>query len=64
MTKKDYVAIAAAIRKVDNELWQDGPTIQGRAVVADVVAGLAEVMAQDNPRFDRERFAAACGVRS
>ena len=64
MTRKDYVAIAAAIREVDNGLWQDGPTIAGRETVALIVARLSDALAADNPAFDRERFAAACGVLS
>jgi hypothetical protein len=53
MTRKDYVAIAAAIARA--QLNQDCQ------MVADCIA---DVMARDNPRFDRARFLKACGVQS
>lgn len=51
MTRKDYEAIAKALN--------------GLAFSADKGASsraIADVMARDNPRFDRERFLKACGI--
>jgi hypothetical protein len=53
MTRKDYIKIAAAIEDVDtthHEKW----------VFSNA---LADILKEDNPAFDRERFLAACGLR-
>ena len=55
MTRKDYVLLAAAIASAD--CYDDGELI-GPAVVQ----AIADALAQDNPRFDRDRFLTACGV--
>ena len=62
MTKKDYVAIAAAIKAAINTA--NGFNIHLRPVqVASLYAGkLADVFASDNPSFDRARFLEACGI--
>lgn len=61
MTRKDYVAIAAAIH--NRALAFDvGAHIDGEAAVYMVARDLADVLANDNPRFDRARFLKACGV--
>lgn len=52
MTRKHYIALARAIR----EEYQDG-TIQKGAIAA-----IAEVLWDDNHRFDWHRFAEACGI--
>ena len=58
MTRKDYVALAAALRLAnqitDNQGWDD----------RTYVSAIANVLAADNPRFDRARFYAAAGVQS
>lgn len=59
MTRKDYVAIAAAIH---NAPWSDSMTAE--ATITAIAENIAEVMSRDNPRFDRERFLKACGVQS
>jgi hypothetical protein len=50
MTKKDYEAIAECIREsgIDEK------------VIEDLENALAGYFKQDNPRFDRARFLAAC----
>jgi hypothetical protein len=58
MTRKDYQAIARALFCVRAE--DDHEERGGRAVLADVVEALADVLATDNPRFDRATFLAAC----
>lgn len=50
MTKKNYVQIAAIL----SEAGQYGDPVDY------ITAELCDVFAQDNPRFDRERFIAAC----
>ena len=54
MSKKHYEAVASA---VNNIMWQTGTD---PATMAYVIASLAEVFANDNPRFDRHRFMTAC----
>jgi hypothetical protein len=58
MTRKDYVAIAAVLAQAAKHTGADYVTV-------GIVAALtANVMARDNPRFDRARFLKACGVQS
>ena len=70
MTKKDYVLIAgvvsarldaasAAAKDVDST--EDGSTVSHCAAMA---RDFADVLERENPRFDRARFLAACGVVS
>lgn len=54
MTKKNYIAIAQAINDV---LWREKAD---PATVTTLIGSLATVFANDNPRFDAERFFAAC----
>lgn len=56
MSRKDYVAIAAAIR-AEYKAVSDGPALQRS--VERVAERIANVLAADNPRFDRDRFLAA-----
>lgn len=53
MTKKDFVAIAASIKAIDS------PT-QRKLVAASMV----NTCTRSNPRFDRDRFLTACGVKA
>lgn len=53
MTKKDYIKIAAALREtrdIDTDTW------------SVIVTRISRICADDNPRFNRDRFFAACGV--
>jgi hypothetical protein len=66
MTKKDYIAVANII-KDRRPLAKTSSTEAGRTgiyVANDVLDGLAsdfaDVFANDNPRFDRQRFMDAC----
>ena len=56
MTKKDYVLIAAALASV-----KPTHTALRTQWIMDIEA-LAARLATTNPRFDRARFLAACGV--
>lgn len=58
MTRKDYVAIAKAIAQVNGTTFEGSPEWQA---VQDVATRIANVMAMDNERFDRVKFAQACG---
>jgi len=57
MTKKDYQAIAGAF-------WRARPISAERTGPASdwqrAIDALADVLAADNPRFDRATFIAAC----
>lgn len=54
MTRKDYALLASAFR--DNK-----PNfVAEREIWADVARALSDKLAQDNPRFDRERFLTSC----
>jgi hypothetical protein len=64
MTRKDYKAIAEAIKNVlelerrDNN-GAGGPVENVVGLLSENIAG---IMAQDNPRFDRIKFLSACGL--
>lgn len=59
MTRKDYVMIAEAIRDAASPAsGADGPRAQTALRIADYIA---DGLYNDNPRFDRKRFMAACG---
>lgn len=62
MTKKHYQLIAEELNAA-LELNRS----EGRAALnatMRIIEGLATIMRRDNPRFDRARFYAACGVRA
>jgi len=63
MTRKDYQAIADAMREVYEDFSGDGVAIQYQAHEAldYALTKLCEVFAQDNPRFSTEKFIKACG---
>ena len=52
MSRKDYVSIAEVIKA---SAESDDP----REYIA---RNVADVLEQDNPRFDRARFMVACGI--
>ncbi len=74
MTRKDYIALAAEIRRfVGNAATMPAPTMvnDSRDLACQIATGrairnmaqiIADALAADNPRFDRVRFLAACGV--
>ena len=55
MTRKDYQAIADALRRM-------GEYTQNWQAVTLAVWPLVAVFEADNPRFDAERFVKACGL--
>ena len=73
MTRKDYILIADTIREllgdIDRDKENEDLTDWSRAVLAGERIGvhtlaqhLSYQLRQDNPRFDRARFVAACGL--
>lgn len=60
MSRKDYIVIAAALREavVNADAAGDPREKLGARNAAALVA---KALAQDNPRFDRERFLTAAG---
>lgn len=57
MTRKDYIALAAALKDE-----QPNPESVTHACWNNNVLAVANVLQDDNPRFDRERFLRAAGV--
>ena len=66
MTKKDYQLIAEAIsnaRSFLNDGYYGLPEpAERKAVRFAIYRDLADSLAADNPRFDRVKFRAACGL--
>ncbi len=64
MTRKDYVLIAEALKNARPD--PHGTTISRHRYDGWHVSAcaLADALANDNPRFDRERFLKACGAES
>jgi len=60
VTIKDYVLIAAALNSARPQFLEEPPTCDEQHAL-DVLA-IADALARDNPRFDRERFLKAAGV--
>lgn len=60
MTRKDYGLIALAVEAA----MPDDPDAEPRwsDAVEQVAHNLASALAQDNPRFNRDKFLQACGV--
>ena len=66
MKKKDYELIAEAIKDVGRfyHVGRDFPHLGAESVLRSVAMELARELAADNPRFDQERFMAACEVKA
>jgi hypothetical protein len=63
MTKKDYILIAALLAEVRSRYAPlPNKSVSAAKVLADVTTGIADILARDNPRFDRARFFEACGL--
>jgi hypothetical protein len=61
MTRKDYILLAAAVRRVRDGYGTNWNPNLFRAV-DDIAISLGAALLRDNPRFDRVRFLTACGV--
>ena len=67
MSKKHYEAIANRIALVSSgtKYLTENTAARGhQRGVVELASVLADYFATENPRFDRERFLAACGVQS
>lgn len=58
MTRKDYVAIAKAISAVREYSYLKGE-LNFQAALDQVTGAISQVLQEDNPRFDRDRFVTA-----
>lgn len=58
-TKKTFIAVADAIAREA----RIAPTPEAFFQTRMVASSIAAAFAQENPRFDREKFMDACGVR-
>jgi hypothetical protein len=59
MTKKDYIALAAALKSAQPPSNADA---YARQQWLDCVRAVMEMCAKDNPNFRRNTFATACGI--
>jgi hypothetical protein len=60
MTRKDYVKFADVIAKQVEMAMSPHELMLIRSIALD----LSDVFAKDNPGFSRDRFLAACKIRS
>lgn len=66
MTRKDYVLIAEAFADAGTDADKHGDDDQRARFwgLHTAATYIADGLVQDNPRFDRARFMAACGLAS
>lgn len=67
MTKKDYELIAESLRTTkdwgkDFQVYSNGAWVANSSFTI-LCENLANLLNRDNPRFNRDRFLSACGVR-
>lgn len=60
MTAKDYETLARLICQHLDNSWNTDPV--AAVAVENFGIDLAEVLAKDNPRFDKARFFKACNI--
>lgn len=58
MTKKHFIAIAAAVAEVRQDAARDG--LDGPHALDRMAGALANIFADENPHFNRARFLEAC----
>jgi hypothetical protein len=63
MTRKDYELIAKVLKGARDYEEQNPINKPNFFIVEAVAKTLSEVLATENPRFDRARFLSACGVK-
>lgn len=61
MTRKDYIKVADMLAG-EFALARHDNTVGAVAALRNVTFGIADIFAQDNPRFDRQRFYTAAGL--
>jgi hypothetical protein len=66
MTKKDYIALASALREsrqiAEGQDTRTGKRAAARFMVEETVHSIAKVLQADNPRFDWTKFEDATKV--
>jgi hypothetical protein len=63
MTKKDYIEIAAVIRKhLEERPYNHWVAEERRQHLEELAQDLCVILQRDNPRFDKFRFLALCGL--
>lgn len=63
MTKRDYIAAAEIIANA-NKYNRESTPVRRKAkdeAIREIMQGMMSMFAQDNSRFDRDRFKTACG---
>lgn len=63
MTKKDYVRIASVLRGLIAGCRATDQSDGSKLMWFSTVDAMAGMLAADNPRFDRDKFYAACGAK-
>ena len=56
MTKKDYIAIAAIVKKLNKTVAENNNPYWATNMVGMLTSELANYFEDDNPRFDRGTF--------
>lgn len=62
MSRKHFEQIAETIRVQLDNVQDDESLYSIRATIVETANRLADVFTEANPRFDRNRFLAACGI--
>ena len=62
MTKKDFEMIASVLKACEWPSSNDTYAKGMRCQWSNTIDAFATALASQNPRFDRERFLAACGM--
>ena len=66
MTRRTYVALAARLKAIRAYIKQTDPDASPTVLLDGVdyaAYEVADVLCEDNPRLDRERFLSDCGVQ-
>lgn len=65
MTKKHFKQIACAVNNIAGNLRDEfdlSDDVIDRVIMPTIESELADALSATNPRFDRARFAEACGI--
>ena len=62
MTRKDYEKIARVLREYKSEADSHSNSPWRNTARVELVSRIADMLALDNPRFDRTRFLKACNI--
>lgn len=62
MTRKDFELIAEALNEVMQTNWNENDRQRAEYFIGRAADALAVKLRSTNPRFDKARFLAACGV--